>query len=113
MLARRERERPAAPRILGTEVRLEPVLVAAHANVRLPAGATGDAHRAAVDLLVAPLAAAFAPTWVLLSAGFDAHRADPLTDLGLSAGDFGDLTARLLALAPEGRRLVRDPLARQ
>ena len=48
----------------------------------------------------------FAPTWILLSAGFDAHRADPLTDLGLSAGDFGDLTARLLALAPEGRRLV-------
>jgi acetoin utilization deacetylase AcuC-like enzyme len=75
-------------------------------NVPLPPGATGDAHRAAIDLLVLPLAASFQPTWVLLSAGFDAHRADPLTDLGLSAGDFGDLTARLLALAPPGCRLV-------
>ena len=32
----------------------------------------------------------FAPTWVLISAGFDAHRADPLTGLGLSAGDYAD-----------------------
>ena len=35
----------------------------------------------------------FAPTWVLVSAGYDAHRADPLTGLGLSAGDYVDLTA--------------------
>jgi acetoin utilization deacetylase AcuC-like enzyme len=76
------------------------------ANIPLPPCATGDAHRAALELVVAPLAAAFAPTWVILSAGFDAHRADPLTDLGLSAGDFGDLTERILALAPAGRRLV-------
>ena len=48
----------------------------------------------------------FAPTWLLLSAGFDAHRADPLTGLGLSAGDFADLTARLVAVVPPGRRLV-------
>jgi acetoin utilization deacetylase AcuC-like enzyme len=75
-------------------------------NVPLPRGATGDAHRAAIDLLVLPLAASFRPTWVLLSAGFDAHRADPLTDLGLSAGDFGDLTGRLLGLAPAGCRLA-------
>jgi acetoin utilization deacetylase AcuC-like enzyme len=40
-----------------------------------------------------------------VSAGYDAHRADPLTGLGLSAGDYADLTARLAALAPE-RRLV-------
>ncbi|MDP1819418.1 MAG: histone deacetylase [Acidimicrobiales bacterium] len=75
-------------------------------NVPLPPGATGDVYRAAVEALVAPVAAAFDPTWVLLSAGFDGHRADPLTDLGLSSGDFADLTAELLALAPAGRRLV-------
>ena len=47
------------------------------------------------------------PTWLLLSAGFDAHRADPLTDLGLSAGDFADLTAELARPSPPpGRRLA-------
>jgi acetoin utilization deacetylase AcuC-like enzyme len=55
---------------------------------------------------VGAVAATFAPTWLLISAGFDAHRADPITDLGLSAGDFADLTAALLVLAPPGRRLV-------
>ena len=56
--------------------------------------------------MLAPFAAAFEPTWLLISAGFDAHRADPITDLGLSAGDYADLTAALLALVPPGRRIV-------
>jgi acetoin utilization deacetylase AcuC-like enzyme len=75
-------------------------------NLPLPPGSTGDAYRAGVDEVLAPFAARFEPTWLLISAGFDAHRADPITDLGLSAGDFADLTAALLALAPPGRRLV-------
>ncbi len=75
-------------------------------NLPLPAGATGDAYRAGVDEVLAPFAAAFDPTWLLISAGFDAHRADPITDLGLSAGDYADLTAALIVLAPPGRRLV-------
>ena len=33
-------------------------------------------------------------------------RADPLTDLGLSAGDFADLTERVAGLVPAGRRLA-------
>lgn len=72
-------------------------------NVPLPAGATGDVFRAALDDVVAPLADTFAPTWLLISAGFDAHRADPLTDLGLSSGDYADLTSTLLELVPAGR----------
>ncbi|MDQ3757460.1 MAG: hypothetical protein M3394_06405, partial [Actinomycetota bacterium] len=75
-------------------------------NFPLPPGATGDTYLAAVDEVIEPAAAEFAPTWVLVSAGFDAHRADPLTDLGLSAGDFADLTVRVAGLAPAGRRLV-------
>ena len=75
-------------------------------NLPLPPGATGDAFRAGVDDVIAPFAATFDPTWLILSAGFDAHRADPLTDLGLSAGDYADLTAELLALVPPGRRVV-------
>jgi len=72
-------------------------------NVPLPSGATGDVYRRAIDELVAPLAASWAPNWVLVSAGFDAHRKDPLTSLGLSSGDFGDLAAAVLAIAPKGR----------
>ncbi|MFN0091988.1 MAG: histone deacetylase family protein [Acidimicrobiales bacterium] len=75
-------------------------------NVPLPAGATGDVYLAGFDQLVAPLAERFQPTWLVLSAGFDAHRDDPLCDLDLSAGDFAALTRRLAALAPPGRRLV-------
>jgi acetoin utilization deacetylase AcuC-like enzyme len=49
----------------------------------------------------------FAPGWVLVSAGFDAHRADPLTGLALSAADYARLATRAVALAPgSGRTLV-------
>lgn len=75
-------------------------------NIPLPAGATGDIYLRAFDEIVAPVAERFAPTWVIVSAGFDAHRDDPLTDMGLAAGDYGPLTARVLALVPAGRRLV-------
>ena len=88
------RPTPARARATGTTV-----------NFPLPAGATGDVYLDAIDTVVEPLAERFAPTWVLVSAGFDAHRADPLTGLGLSAGDYVDLTARIMALAP-ARRLV-------
>jgi acetoin utilization deacetylase AcuC-like enzyme len=75
-------------------------------NFPFPAGTTADAYRAAIDEVVVPEAERFAPTWVIVSAGFDAHRDDPVTDLGLSAGDYVDLTGRVVGLAPAGRRLV-------
>jgi len=75
-------------------------------NVPLPPGATGDVVRRAFDLLVTPVVEAFAPTWVLVSAGFDAHRGDPLADLALSAGDFAELTATVAGYAPAPGRLV-------
>lgn len=77
---------------------------AATVNLPFPAGATGDRYLEAFDTVVVPVAERFDPTWVLVSAGFDAHRSDPLTGLGLSSGDFADLTARAAALVP--RRLV-------
>ena len=75
-------------------------------NVPLPAGATGDVYLRGIDDLVDPFVESWRPTWVLVSAGFDAHWRDPLTGLELSSADFGDLTARLVSLAPPGRRLV-------
>ncbi len=74
-------------------------------NLPLPAGTTGDAYLAAFDRVVAPVCEAFGPTWLLVSAGFDAHRADPLTTMGLSAGDFADLTVRVMELVGPCRRL--------
>jgi acetoin utilization deacetylase AcuC-like enzyme len=75
-------------------------------NVPLPAGATGDVYLRAFDEVIEPAVASFAPTWVLVSAGYDAHRADPLTGLALSAGDYGVLAGRVAALAASGRLIV-------
>lgn len=75
-------------------------------NVPLPRRTTGDVYLDAIDRLVMPVCERFAPTWLIVSAGFDAHRNDPITDLGLSSGDFADIMCRLLELAPAGRRLV-------
>jgi acetoin utilization deacetylase AcuC-like enzyme len=75
-------------------------------NVPLPAGATGDLYLRAVDELVAPLAARHTPDWVLVSCGFDAHRADPLTGLGLSAGDYGALAARMTQIVTRRGRVI-------
>jgi acetoin utilization deacetylase AcuC-like enzyme len=80
--------------------------IGATINLPFPRGTSGDAYRLAFDEVVVPAAELFSPTWLLVSAGFDAHRADPLTDLGLSSGDFGDLTERAMHLAPPGRRIL-------
>ncbi len=75
-------------------------------NIPLPAGATGDVYLAALDEVVAPVVERFAPTWLLISAGFDAHRADPLTDMGLSAGDYPALIRRAMAMVPPQRTVA-------
>jgi len=75
-------------------------------NLPMPPGTTGDQYLRAFDDIISPRAEMFAPTWLIISAGFDGHRNDPLTELGLSAGDFWLLTARALTLVPRGRCLV-------
>jgi len=75
-------------------------------NLPLPPGATGDVYLAALDEVIVPVAGRFGATWLIISAGFDGHRADPLTDLGLTSGDFSELTSRLCSLVPAGGRLA-------
>jgi acetoin utilization deacetylase AcuC-like enzyme len=75
-------------------------------NIPLPPATTGDVYLRAFDEVIAPVVDRFAPTWLLVSAGFDAHRADPLTDLGLSAGDFAALTSRAVEHVPPGRTVA-------
>jgi acetoin utilization deacetylase AcuC-like enzyme len=75
-------------------------------NVPLPPRATGDVVLRAIDDVAAPVVERFAPTWVLVSAGFDAHRDDPMAGLSLTAGDFADIARRVQAWAPRPRRLA-------
>jgi len=75
-------------------------------NLPLPPAATGDVYLRAFDEVIVPVVERFDPTWLLISAGFDAHRDDPIADLGLSAGDFAVLTERAMRLVPAGRRVA-------
>ena len=55
---------------------------------------------------MAPLLEEFAPTWLLISAGFDAHRADPRAGIELTSADYADLALRLQSLMPPRRTVV-------
>ena len=69
-------------------------------NAPLPPGASGDDFRDAFGF-IRPALKDFAPDLVLISAGFDAHDADPLAQLHLSEADFAWVTAQLLAIAKD------------
>jgi acetoin utilization deacetylase AcuC-like enzyme len=50
-------------------------------------------------VLLLPALERFAPELLIISAGFDAHKADPLAQLRLEAADFAWLTGRLMEVA--------------
>jgi acetoin utilization deacetylase AcuC-like enzyme len=68
-------------------------------NVQLPPGTDGARFRLAWERDILPALAEFAPELLIVSAGFDAHRADPLAELRLETADFAWLTGRLVELA--------------
>jgi acetoin utilization deacetylase AcuC-like enzyme len=68
-------------------------------NAPLPAGTAGAGFRRAFESRILPALDAFAPELVLVSAGFDAHRADPLAGLELEEADYAWVTSRLLEAA--------------
>jgi acetoin utilization deacetylase AcuC-like enzyme len=69
-------------------------------NVPLGAGSGDAEYRRAFEDVVEPVVRAFAPDLVLVSAGFDAHREDPMAELAVTAEGFQELAARSAALAP-------------
>jgi acetoin utilization deacetylase AcuC-like enzyme len=55
--------------------------------------------RAAFENLILPQLQKFAPEFIVISAGFDAHRRDPLANINLDAEDFGWVTRKLMDVA--------------
>ncbi len=77
-------------------------------NMPLAPGASSKEFRQAFETGVLPALSAFEPDFVIISAGFDAHRADPLAQLGLDEGDFAWATEALCLVADRtcGGRVV-------
>ncbi len=70
-------------------------------NVPLPARSGEDAYAAAFAGVLLPVLREYGPEVVIVSAGYDAHRADPLGGMGLEAGSFRKMAAAVAALIRE------------
>lgn len=78
-------------------------------NLPLAAGATDADYEKVYEAIAWPILKAFNPELILVSAGFDAYKDDPLAGMRLEPGCFGRLTARIAALADvccQGRVVV-------
>jgi acetoin utilization deacetylase AcuC-like enzyme len=68
-------------------------------NAPLAPGDGSAKFRSAFENAILPQLQKFAPELIVISAGFDAHRRDPLANINLDAEDFGWVTRKLLDLA--------------
>jgi acetoin utilization deacetylase AcuC-like enzyme len=68
-------------------------------NAQLPAGSQGVAFRHVWQSRMLPALNEFAPELILISAGFDAHKLDPLAGLNLEAADFAWITHEIIGIA--------------
>jgi acetoin utilization deacetylase AcuC-like enzyme len=67
-------------------------------NIPLPAGTTSEEYLIAYEYVLKKIAE-FKPEFILLSAGFDAHKDDPLAQFQLESKDFYEITKRTLKLS--------------
>ena len=81
--------------------RLHDVVAPNIVNTPLAAGASGDDFRRAIASSWWPAVETHQPDLILISAGFDAHRDDPLAHINLDEGDFAWVTAEITALAEQ------------
>jgi acetoin utilization deacetylase AcuC-like enzyme len=77
-------------------------------NIPLAAGTGGVEYRRKISAIALPALRKFKPDLLLLSAGFDAHRDDPLANIELLEDDYRWLTEVLMAVAADccGGRVV-------
>jgi acetoin utilization deacetylase AcuC-like enzyme len=73
-------------------------------NAPVPPGTGSAAFRRTWEERLLPRLDAFRPQLLLVSAGFDAHRADPLAQLELATEDYAWLTGRLMDVARDHAR---------
>ena len=69
-------------------------------NIPLPAGTTSEEYLNAYEFVLNKIKE-FKPEFILLSAGFDAHKDDPLAQLQLESKDFYNITKRTLELSKQ------------
>jgi len=69
-------------------------------NVPLPAGSGDAEYERAFAEVVEPAVRAFEPELVIVAAGFDAHKDDPLAEMTVSADGFREMARRCAKLAP-------------
>jgi acetoin utilization deacetylase AcuC-like enzyme len=70
-------------------------------NLPVPAGTGEGAFLSLVEHVVAPVARQYGPDLILVSAGYDAHRDDPLGELTLDTSSYGSLSSQVRALGEE------------
>jgi acetoin utilization deacetylase AcuC-like enzyme len=70
-------------------------------NLPVPPGSDDQLFRSLVDQVVVPLACAFEPQLILISAGYDAHRDDPLAGCLVTEAGFRGIAAAVVAVAAE------------
>ncbi len=70
-------------------------------NIPVPAGAHDARYERAFAEQIMPALSAFKPECLIVSAGFDAHRDDPLADINLSTSMYGWMTARVQEVAEQ------------
>lgn len=77
-------------------------------NCPMPAGKGDEDYRRAFEEIILPAIEKFKPQAVLISAGFDAHAADPLASMNLSTEFYGWMTAQMMEAAHRfaGGRLI-------
>jgi acetoin utilization deacetylase AcuC-like enzyme len=68
-------------------------------NIPLPAGCADAEYMQVFQDIVVPAAEKFQPQWILVSAGFDPHRRDPLGGMNVTEEGFGAMARILLSLA--------------
>jgi acetoin utilization deacetylase AcuC-like enzyme len=70
-------------------------------NLPVPPGSGTDDFLSLVQHAVAPIARAFEPGLIAISAGYDAHRDDPLADCLVDTEAYGEMTATMRELGSE------------
>lgn len=68
-------------------------------NVPMEAGEGDDEYRAVFQNVLVPAADEFKPEFVIISAGFDAHKDDPLASMGLTEAGYAELTEIVVGIA--------------